>query len=225
MKIRVLVCCDESIMSAAMRALLDQQPDIEVTGYATGRESAAAVAEMAPHVMIVVAPALGLEDKRELAELAALTKIILIAKAESAHRSVEALCIGVRAVLAPDSSADDLIHVLRTVSAGATMVMPTAARRSLQRLPERQGWTSRSAEMAAELTPRESEVIVLLAQGKSNAEVAEELSVSLATVRSHVHHVLRKMGVSTRAQAVAIAYETGLMAAIGRTAEFRGREW
>ncbi|GGO37529.1 MULTISPECIES: response regulator transcription factor [Streptomyces] len=223
MKIRVLVCCDESIMSAAMRALLDQQPDIDVTGFTTGRESAAAVAEMAPHVMIVVAPALGLEDKRELAELAELTKIILIAKAESAHRSVEALCVGVRAVLAPDSSADDLIHVLRTVSAGATMVMPAAARRTLEHLPQ-QGCSRRTARMAAELTPRESEVIVLLAQGKSNAEVAEKLSVSLATVRSHVHHVLRKMGVSTRAQAVAIAYETGLMAAIGRTAELRGQE-
>lgn len=223
MKIRVLVCCDESIMSAAMRALLDQQPDFEVLGFTTGRESAAAVAELTPHVMIVVAPALGLDDSRELAELAALTKIVLIAKAESAHRSVEALCVGVRAVLAPDSSADDLIHVLRTVSAGASMVMPAAARRSLQRLPQ-QGHSGATGRRAADLTPRESEVIVLLAQGKSNAEVAEKLSVSLATVRSHVHHVLRKMGVSTRAQAVAIAYETGLMAAIGRTAEFRGQE-
>ncbi|ARX87985.1 response regulator transcription factor [Streptomyces alboflavus] len=223
MKIRVLVCCDESIMSAAMRALLDQQPDFEVLGFTTGRESAAAVAELTPHVMIVVAPALGLDDSRELAELAALTKIVLIAKAESAHRSVEALCVGVRAVLAPDSSADDLIHVLRTVSAGASMVMPAAARRSLQGLPQ-QGRSYGTGRRAADLTPRESEVIVLLAQGKSNAEVAEKLSVSLATVRSHVHHVLRKMGVSTRAQAVAIAYETGLMAAIGRTAEFRGQE-
>ena len=223
MKIRVLGCCDESIMSAAMRALLDQQPDFEVLGFTTGRESAAAVAELTPHVMIVVAPALGLDDSRELAELAALTKIVLIAKAESAHRSVEALCVGVRAVLAPDSSADDLIHVLRTVSAGASMVMPAAARRSLQGLPQ-QGRSYGTGRRAADLTPRESEVIVLLAQGKSNAEVAEKLSVSLATVRSHVHHVLRKMGVSTRAQAVAIAYETGLMAAIGRTAEFRGQE-
>ncbi|MFD9858996.1 response regulator transcription factor [Streptomyces alboflavus] len=223
MKIRVLVCCDESIMSAAMRALLDQQPDFEVLGFTTGRESAAAVAELTPHVMIVVAPALGLDDSRELAELAALTKIVLIAKAESAHRSVEALCVGVRAVLAPDSSADDLIHVLRTVSAGASMVMPAAARRSLQGLPQ-QGRSYGTGRRAADLTPRESEVIVLLAQGKSNAEVAEKLSVSLATVRSHVHHVLRKMGVSTRAQAVAIAYETGLMATIGRTAEFRGQE-
>ncbi|WP_405652734.1 response regulator transcription factor [Streptomyces sp. RK9] len=223
MKIRVLVCCDESIMSAAMRALLDQQPDFEVLGFTTGRESAAAVAELTPHVMIVVAPALGLDDSSELAELAALTKIVLIAKAESAHRSVEALCVGVRAVLAPDSSADDLIHVLRTVSAGASMVMPAAARRSLQGLPQ-QGRSCGTGRRAADLTPRESEVIVLLAQGKSNAEVAEKLSVSLATVRSHVHHVLRKMGVSTRAQAVAIAYETGLMATIGRTAEFRGQE-
>ncbi|WJV44999.1 response regulator transcription factor [Streptomyces flavofungini] len=223
MKIRVLVCCDESIMSAAMRALLDQQPDFEVLGFTTGRESAATVAELTPHVMIVVAPALGLDDSRELAELAALTKIVLIAKAESAHRSVEALCVGVRAVLAPDSSADDLIHVLRTVSAGASMVMPAAARRCLQGLPQ-QGRPCGVGRRAADLTPRESEVIVLLAQGKSNAEVAEKLSVSLATVRSHVHHVLRKMGVSTRAQAVAIAYETGLMATIGRTAEFRGQE-
>lgn len=223
MSIRVLLCCDESIMCAGMRALLDQQPDIEVTGYTTGREVGGAAVESKPDVILVVAPALTIEHKSELAELSALAKVILIARAENAHRSIEALRVGVRAVLAPDTSADELIHVLRTVSAGATMVIPAAARRSLDGLPTQRP-SDLASRVAAALTPRESEVMLLLTQGKSNAEIAKKLSVSMATVRSHVHHLLRKLGVGTRTQAVAIAYETGIITAIAQDADLRNRE-
>ncbi|MEW2566205.1 response regulator transcription factor [Streptomyces sp. NPDC047070] len=211
--IRVLLCCEGSIVGAGMRALLDQQPDIAVIGYSTGTDSEAAAADSAPDVTVVVAPALTIEDKRELTALAALTKVIHITKAENASRSIEILRLGVRAVLAPDTSADELIHVLRTVSAGSAMVIPEAARRSLDHLPQRPA-SALAASVVPSLTPRETEVIALLTQGKSNAEIAEKLSVSTATVRSHVHHLLRKLGVGSRAQAVAVAYETGLMAAI-----------
>ncbi|AXG83016.1 DNA-binding response regulator [Streptomyces paludis] len=205
-----------------MRALLDQQPDIVVIGYASGTDSEAAAADSTPDVTVVVAPALTMENERELAALAALTKVIHITRAESVSRSIEVLRLGVRAVLAPDTSADELIHVLRTVSVGSTMVIPEAARRSLDHLPRRQA-SALAASVVPSLTPRETEVIVLLTQGKSNAEIAEKLSISTATVRSHVHHLLRKLGVGSRAQAVAVAYETGLMAAIERNSKDSGR--
>lgn len=213
MNIRVLVCCEDAILGAGMRALLDQQPDITVVGNTTGAESAAAAARQEPDVLVIVSPALTVEHKRELAALSADTKVVLIAKAENAARSIEALRVGVQAVLTPGSSADELVHVLRTVSVGGAIVLPEEARSSLHHLPD--DGASATCLVAA-LTPRESEVIVLLAQGKSNADIAEKLSVSKATVRSHVHHLLRKLGVGTRAQAVAVAYESGLISALGR---------
>ncbi|MGC9540708.1 DNA-binding response regulator [Streptomyces sp. UG1] len=203
-------------MGAGMRALLDQQPDITVVGNATGAESAAAAKEQQPDVLVIVSPALTVEDKQELAALASGTKVILIAKAENAPRSIEALRVGVRAVLTPGTSADELIHVLRTVCAGGAIVMPEEARPSLLYHPPDEACSTPAASLVTTLTPRESEVIVLLAQGKSNAEIAEKMSVSTATVRTHVHHLLRKLGVGTRAQAVAVAYESGLISAIGR---------
>ncbi|WP_030380550.1 MULTISPECIES: DNA-binding response regulator [unclassified Streptomyces] len=215
MNIRVLVCCEDAILGAGMRALLDQQADITVVGNTTGPGSAAAAALQEPDVLVIVSPALTVEHKRELAALSAGTKVVLIAKAEYAPRSIEALRVGVRAVLSPDTSADELVHVLRTVSAGAALVMPEEARPSLHRLPDAVP-PAPAAGLLGTLTPRESEVIVLLAQGKSNREIAEKMSISAATVRSHVHHLLRKLGVGTRAQAVAVAYESGLISIIGR---------
>ncbi|QOV41389.1 response regulator transcription factor [Streptomyces ferrugineus] len=94
--------------------------------------------------------------------------------------------------------------------------MPEEARPSLLHHPPDETSSTPAASLVTNLTPRESEVIVLLAQGKSNAEIAEKMSVSTATVRTHVHHLLRKLGVGTRAQAVAVAYESGLISAIGR---------
>lgn len=216
MNIRVLVACEDAILGAGMRALLDQQADITVVGNTTGPGSAAAAAQQEPDVLVIVSPALTVEHKRELAALSAGTKVVLIAKAEYAPRSIEALRVGVRAVLSPDTSADELVHVLRTVSAGAALVMPEEARPSLHRLSDAAVPPAPAAGLLGTLTPRESEVIVLLAQGKSNGEIAEKMSISAATVRSHVHHLLRKLGVGTRAQAVAVAYESGLISIIGR---------
>ncbi|MCX4911598.1 response regulator transcription factor [Streptomyces sp. NBC_00878] len=218
MSIRVLVCCKETIVGAGMAALLDRQPDIAIVGYTTCRESAAAAADASPDILVIVAPTLTAETKRELSALAALTKVILIAKAENAPHFIDALCLGVRAVLSPNTSADELMHVLRTVSAGGAVIMPAVARQNLDRLPDRPP-SALATSVAAALTPRETEVIVLLTQGKSNAEISEKLSISTATVRSHVHHLLRKLGVGTRAQAVAVAYETGLISAIGRNSK------
>lgn len=216
MIIRVLICCEDAILGAGMRALLDQEPDITVVGNTTGAESAAAAAQQEPDVLVIVSPALTVEHKRELAALSNGTKVVLIAKTENALRCVEALRVGVQAVLTPGTSADELVHILRTVSAGGAIVISEEARPSLLHHPPDETCPEPAMSLMAPLTPRESEVIVLLAQGKSNAGIAEKLSVSTATVRTHVHHLLRKLGVGTRAQAVAVAYESGLISAIGR---------
>lgn len=216
MSIRLLVCCDNPLMSAGFQAFLVRQPDIEVTSVANGSDVLDAAKKETPDVTLVAAPALTMDDRYELAELAALTKVILIALPENVYRSVEAIRAGVRAVLSPDSSVEELVHVLRIVSEGDTIAMPVAARHGLGCAADENSPSELIAQLAERLTPRESEVLLLLAQGKSNAEIAAELSVSTPTVRSHVHHLLRKLNVGTRAQAVAVAYETGLIRRLSR---------
>lgn len=214
MSVRLLVGCGTPIMCAGLKSLLEQRLDVAVSTETTEDGTIAAAKNTAPDVTLVVAPVLTLENPSELGVLAALSKTILVAKAENTPRSVEALRLGVRAVLSPDCSVDDLIHVVTMVMSGDTMVMPGAARSSLGQVFE--GCTSELASrMAGVLTAREKEVLLLLIRGNSNVEIADELSVSMTTVRSHVHHLLRKLGVGSRGQAIAIAYETGLVNAIG----------
>ncbi|PJE96356.1 DNA-binding response regulator [Streptomyces carminius] len=218
MNMRVLLCCDESIMSAGIRALLNEQPDVQVVGHSSGRDCARITARSRPDIVLVISPALSIEHRRELAQLAAMAKVVLIPKAENTHRSLEAVRQGVSAVLAPDTSADELIHTLRTISSGEAMVIPKATRRALFSLPGSRD-SDTASRLLGTLTPREAEVLLLLARGSSNTEIAGKLSVSEATVRSHVHHLLRKLNVESRTQAVALAYESGIMAAMEERAE------
>lgn len=203
------------MMCAGLKSLLEQRLDAEVMTETTGGGAVAAAKATPPDATLVVAPVLTMENTSELGVLSALSKVILVAKAENAHRSIEALRLGVRAVLAPASSADELIRVVTMVLEGDAMVMPGAARTSLDHIGG-----SRTSEIATRiadaLTAREKEVLLLLICGSSNIEIAEKLSVSMTTVRSHVHHLLRKLGVGSRGQAIAIAYKTGLVSEINQ---------
>jgi DNA-binding NarL/FixJ family response regulator len=196
-----------------MKVLLEQQLDVEVRTETTAGGAIAAAKAMAPDATLAVAPALTLENPGELAVLAAVSKLILVAKAENTHRSVEGLRLGARAILSPDCSVEELVQVVTMVLAGDAMVIPGAARGGLGQGPE-DSTSEVASRMAGALTTREKEVLFLLVCGSSNVEIAEQLSVSVPTVRSHVHHLLRKLGVGSRGQAVAIAYETGLVNAI-----------
>ena len=216
----ILVCCDNMIMGAGIRALLSQH-SLSVSVETSVRRAATVAAETSPEALIVVSPALTVDDRGELAELARLSKVILLAKPENAHRAFEVLRVSVRAVLSVESSVDDLIHVIRAVTKVNALVVPAAAGPSLGTLEMRETLIAPAVENT--LTGRESEVLRLLTQGKSNSEIAKELSVSDATIRSHVHHVLRKLGAGTRAQAVALAYGSGLIEAIERRALRGGR--
>jgi DNA-binding NarL/FixJ family response regulator len=213
MSLGVLVCCETPIMCAGLKALLEPRLDVEIATETTAGGAIARAKAVSPDVTLVVAPLFTLEMRTELGLLAALSKVVLVAKAENTHRSVEGLRLGLRAVLPPDCSAEELIHVITMVMAGDTMVMPGSALGSLGQVPD-EGPSELASRMAGVLTAREKEVLFLLVRGSSNVEIAEKLSVSMPTVRSHVHHLLRKLGVGSRGQAIAIAYETGLVNAI-----------
>lgn len=192
-----------------MRALLERQPDLEVVSEANRHDVIACTRRSEPDIVVVVAPALTVENPRELADLAALSKVVLIELATNVHRLHEALRVGVRAALAPNSPAEELLHVLRTIARGDTVVMSMDGG-SADTVPHHRV-TELGVRLRECITAREAEVLTLLTQGASNAEIAIKLFVSTATVRSHVHHILHKLDVRTRAQAVAVAYQTGLV--------------
>lgn len=216
---RILVCCATPILSAGLTALLGQRVkagcgDVEFGTETTADGAIDAARATAPDVTVVVSPVLSLKDLAELRVLAALSKVVLVAKAENTHRSIEGLRVGVRAVVSPDCSVEEFVHVVTMVGAGDAMVMPGAARDGLARVAPDDQTSDLAARMASALTAREKEVLALLARGSSNVEIAEKLSVAVATVRSHVHHLLRKLGAGSRGQAIAIAYEFGVVNAI-----------
>lgn len=194
------------MMADGMRALLRQHaPNIKVDTCVL--DTLTAVSGTAPDVLLVVAPVLTIDDPVQLGELAQRSKVILLAKPENAHRAFEALRVGVRAVLSTGSAGEELMHVIRTVVEVDAVVAPAVAQRFLQvTAGDRARMLERNRE--SKLTPREEQVLSLLAEGFSNGEIAKKLSISNATVRSHVHNVLGKLGARSRSQAVAIAYES-----------------
>ncbi|OEV02434.1 response regulator transcription factor [Streptomyces oceani] len=213
MSLHILVCSDKAIMAAGVSALL-RQYDSDIRVESSAREALSITLETAPDVLLVVAPVLTIDDKDELAELARHTKVVLLATCESVQRAFEALQVGVRAVLSVESSVEELVHIIRTVVRVDVMVVPEIARGCLGQFPSPSA-SARGRSAADTLTGREAEVLLLLAEGRSNAEIARELSISNATVRTHVHHILRKLGAGSRAQAVAIAYKSRLVGDMG----------
>jgi DNA-binding NarL/FixJ family response regulator len=217
MSIRVLVCDDDPVMRAALRALLDKEPDVEVVGEAPGGTEALETARrVRPDVTLLSTSRMTLDGVRVPPQVISpdeeeLVKVILLT-APHHDEAVRALSAGVRGVLSTGGSPHELLHAIRLVAAGDAFVAPPTISRFLQHvqliLHERK---SVPPEELDTLTPRELQVLQLLARGRSNAEIAGELFLSDATVRSHVHHLLVKLGLRNRTQAVAFAYENGLM--------------
>ncbi|MFW6695385.1 response regulator transcription factor [Streptomyces sp. MAR4 CNX-425] len=220
---RVLVCCDRALVRAGLQALLEQQ-NMLVRAERTVRSAVAATEQYTPDAIVVVASVATLARCPELAGLAGRFKVVFLVRPEESDRMLEAVRLavrtGIRAVLSVErSEALELMQTIRTVVELDSMVFPAAAMNDLDPAV-RYDAPGRAGGPVETLTARETEIMLLLAQGRSNAEIAVKLSISAATVRSHVHHLLRKLEAGTRAQAVAIAYDTGLI----RTLERRLRD-
>lgn len=213
MSLRVLLCCDQALMAAGLRALLERR-GMAVCHEAHAGRAAVVVRDREPDVVLGVSPALTLAHQRELAHLAELSRVVLLTGSEGAGGALEALRAGVRAMLSAESSDDALVLVLRTVVEMDGVVLRAPAHGADLAAAYRDA-THPAVGGVNALTAREAEVLLLLAQGCSNATIAARLSISTATVRSHVHHLLSKLGARTRGQAVAVAYDTGLLTATG----------
>ncbi|WP_367139937.1 MULTISPECIES: response regulator [Streptomyces] len=215
MTIRVVVADDQELVRSGFAMILSAQPDIEVVAEAgDGAEAVAAVRRHAPDVALldIRMPRMdGIEAARTICAESGC-KAVMLTTFDQDDYVYEALHAGASGFLLKDVRRDDLVHAVRVVVAGDSLLAPSVARRLVADFTSR-GQTAPTAGPAlGALTARERETLVLLGRGLSNAEIAAELVVSEHTVKTHVSNVLSKLGLRDRIQAVICAYETGLIA-------------
>jgi len=218
--IRVLVADDQVLVRSGFTMLLAGEPDIEVVGEAgNGAECVALVASERPDVVLmdVRMPVMdGLEATRKISEDGSLsaTRVLILTTFDLDEYVHEALRAGASGFLLKDTLPTDLINAVRVVAAGDALIAPKITRRLIEEFARRPGagGAADASAMLDQLTDREREVLETVARGHSNAEIAEALFVSHATVKTHISRLLMKLGARDRAQLVMIAYETGLVA-------------
>ena len=210
--IKVLIADDQAMVREGFGALLAAQPDMLVVGDAPDGEAAVARSRaLGPDVVLmdIRMPVMdGLEATRRLA---GGPKILILTTFDLDDYVYEALRAGASGFLLKDAPAADLINAVRVVAAGEALLAPSVTRRLIAEFAARtHGNRPRPAALNA-LTPRETDVLRLIARGLSNQEIAAELVVAEQTVKSHVGRILTKFDLRDRAQAVVFAYETGLV--------------
>jgi DNA-binding NarL/FixJ family response regulator len=217
--IRVLVVDDVELVRTGLRMILDAEPDLEVVGTASdGVEAVSEVRRLRPDVVLmdIRMPGLdGLAATRHILGTAGMPpcKVIVLTTFDVDEHVYEALRAGASGFLLKDVPAAQLVHAIRVVAAGEALLAPSVTRRLIASFTGAAPSTAAPASAPGldELTAREREVLVLLADGLSNAEIAAKLFVGEATVKTHVARVLMKLGVRDRVQAVVAAYESGLV--------------
>jgi len=214
--IRVLVVDDQELVRLGFCVILDAADGITVVGEAANGEAAVSqVAAHAPDVVLmdIRMPGMdGLEATRVITRGAAATpKVVMLTTFDLDDYVYEALRAGASGFLLKDSPRHDLIAAVRAAAAGDALLAPSVTRRLIEAFARRPPETSPSPSQLASLTARERDVLLLLARGRSNAEIASVLFVSEATVKTHVGNLLAKLGLRDRVQAVILAYETGIV--------------
>ncbi|BCM67805.1 MULTISPECIES: response regulator [Streptomyces] len=219
--IRVLIADDQQMVRQGFTVLLNTQPDIEVIGQAVdGRDAIARTAELAPDVVLmdIRMPELGgIEATRRITEDHPAVKVLVLTTFDLDEYVYDALRAGASGFLLKDASADQLAEAVRVVAAGDALLAPGITRRLIAEFSRLDG-SSRAPlkRRVGDLTERETEVLALIAQGLSNAEIAERLVVAEQTVKTHVGRILVKLGLRDRTQAAVFAYESGVVRPGGR---------
>ena len=210
--IRVLVADDQSMVRAGFRMLLGGEEDIEVVAEASnGLEAVDKAARFNPGIILmdIRMPELdGLEATRRILATDEAARILILTTFDLDEYVFEALRAGASGFVLKDDSPEQLLAAIRTVAAGDALLSPTITRRVIQRSPA----LPRPAppKELDELSERERDVFRLMARGLSNAEIGQELYISETTVKTHVTHILQKLNLRDRVQAVVLAYQAGL---------------
>lgn len=213
--IRVLVADDEAIVRDGLRAIIETEDDLEVVGEAAdGAQAVAAARQLTPDVALVdiQMPVMdGVEATRRLVALPTAPRVLVLTTFDRNEYVYESMRAGASGFLLKDVRRGQLTDAIRTVVTGETLLAPTITRRLIEQFCARPSAGGGPPPALRELTARELEVLTLLGRGRSNADIATELVVAETTVKTHVAHVLTKLGLRDRAQAVVLAYETGLV--------------
>ena len=214
MTITVLVADDQALTRGGFRMILDAQDDIEVVGEAIdGGDAVRSFERLRPDVVVmdVRMPSMdGIEATRRITTKDGAAKILILTTFDLDEYVYEALRAGASGFLLKDRPPEELVSAVRIVAAGDALLSPSITRRLIAEFANRPQ-PPPAADGLDELTEREREVLLLMAQGASNAEIAKRLFVAETTVKTHVAHVLRKLGLRDRAHAVVLAYESGLV--------------
>ena len=216
MSIRVLIADDQALFRSGFRMVLEAEDDIEVVGEAaTGRQAIDSTRRLKPNVVLmdVRMPELdGIAATRQIAsEGEQPARVLILTTFDLDEYVYEALAAGASGFLLKDAQPEDLVAGIRLVASGEALLAPTVTRRLIEDFSRARPGRVEAPPGLDELTPREREVWGLLAQGLSNAEIAERLFVGETTVKTHVARVLMKLGLRDRIQAVVLAYESGLV--------------
>jgi DNA-binding NarL/FixJ family response regulator len=214
--IRVAIADDQPLVRAGFATMVSYAEDLELVGEADNGADAVALARRTqPDVFLmdIRMPTLdGLEATRQITGDLQLTRtrIIILTTFDLDDYVHQALRNGASGFLVKDARPEDILNAIRVVAAGDALLAPSVTRRLIERFTSTPSPSHPPAELA-QLTEREAEVLILVAQGRSNAEIADHLFISLYTAKTHVSRILTKLGARDRAQLVILAYETGLI--------------
>ncbi len=220
--IRVAIADDQELVRAGLRLIIAGEADLEVVGEAATGEEAVTLARRAqPDVLLmdVRMPGLGgIAATEAILDSAGSgrPRILMLTTFDLDEYVYDAMRVGASGFLLKDVPAEDLVIAIRQAARGTdALLAPSVTRRLVERFASQRSIGSTHHELLSELTAREQEVLRLVARGLSNSEIAAHLTISETTVKSHVSHVLMKLGLRDRVQAVVLAYETGLVSTAG----------
>jgi DNA-binding NarL/FixJ family response regulator len=214
--IKIIVADDHQVVRAGFAALLDTQPDFTVVGTASdGAQAVSLSRQLHPDVVLmdVRMPVMdGIEATRQLADSGGAPRVLILTTFDLDQYVYDALCAGASGFLLKDVTAERLFDAVRVIASGEALLAPTVTRRLIGEFTRLRPRPAEGPNAAlAALTPRETEVLRLVAEGLSNPEIAARLVVTEETVKTHVSRVLSKLGLRGRTQAVVTAYESGLV--------------
>jgi DNA-binding NarL/FixJ family response regulator len=212
--VRVLIVDDDALVRAGLSMMLDGVHGIEVVGEAAdGAEVPAAVARHAPDVVLMdlrMPRVDGITASRKLRERPGSAEVIALTTFDTDENVLGALRAGASGFLLKDTPPAQIAEAVRKVAAGDPILSPAITRRLMQRVATGAGTHERANAMLAALSPRESEVVQLIAHGRSNAEIGRQLFLSVATVTAHITHILTKLELTNRTQIALLAHDAGL---------------
>jgi DNA-binding NarL/FixJ family response regulator len=213
--IRIVIVDDQAMVRSGLRSLLDGEPDLEVVGEAADGE--AGVGQVRHHrpdvvLMDIRMPVLdGIAATRRIGAEGLASRVVVLTTFDLDEYVFQALRAGASGLLLKDATAEQLVAAVRTVAAGDALLDPAVTRRVIDAYVATSPAQAPADPMLEDLTPREIEVLQLIAHGRSNREIAAALFVGEATAKTHVSNVLGKLGLRDRVQAVIRAYESGLV--------------